>query len=261
MIPRYFCSKRKPISFHDANFHAILSDMVLSSSDENLLAERLSFWQHLTAEEKRFIMANTSSVTYPAQYTLRTGDRSCIGIIAIKKGQLRVYMLSPEGRNITLFRLEKHNICVLSAACVLDAIMFDVCIDTEAETEALIINSSAFKKLTETNIYVKEFSYELAAERFSDIMWTMQQILFMSFDRRLAIFLAGEIDKSGKNTIALTHEQIAVYTGSAREVVTRMLKYFSAEGIVSLSRGIITVLNPEKLKKIASLPQPACVTG
>ncbi len=78
-------------------------------------------------------------------------------------------------------------------------------------------------------------------------MWAMQQILFMSFDKRLAIFLIDELAKTGGDTVRLTHEQIAKYMGSAREVVTRMLKYFANEGIVTLSRGAVTVTDREKL--------------
>jgi len=225
--------------------------MILSSADEQFLASRLKFWDKLSPEEKRSIIASSSTVHYSAQYRLRTGDRSCIGIIAIKNGQLRVSILSPEGRDITLFRLSSGQVCVLSAACILDAITFDICIESESETDALIVKADMFRRLSETNIYMKEFSYELAAERFSEVMWTMQQILFMKFDQRLAVFLLRETEKNGNLHINLTHEQIARYTGSAREVVTRMLNYFSSENIVALSRGTVTVLDNVKLKKIA----------
>ena len=88
--------------------------------------------------------------------------------------------------------------------------------------------------------------------RFSEVMWVMQQILFMSFDRRLAIFLLDESSKLGSDTIKLTHEQIAKYMGSAREVVSRMLKYFISEGIVSSSRQDgIKILDKKRLRAIA----------
>ncbi|MEG1868671.1 MAG: helix-turn-helix domain-containing protein, partial [Clostridiales bacterium] len=91
---------------------------------------------------------------------------------------------------------------------------------------------------------------KLATTRFSQVMWAMQQILFMTMDKRLAIFLNDELLKTKGDTIKLTHEQIAKYMGSAREVVSRMLKYFAQEGMVELSRGGIKIIDHEKLKKL-----------
>jgi len=97
----------------------------------------------------------------------------------------------------------------------------------------------------------KIFALESAVSSFSDIMWVMQQILFMSMDKRLAIFLLDEISKTGKDTVKLTHEQIAKYMGSAREVVSRMLKYFSTEGLVSVSRSDgVRILDKKRLRAL-----------
>ena len=81
-------------------------------------------------------------------------------------------------------------------------------------------------------------------------MWVMQQILFMSMDKRLAVFLLDETAKNGTDTVKLTHEQIAKYMGSAREVVSRMLKYFAAEGLVSVSRGGIRLIDKSRLRDL-----------
>lgn len=81
-------------------------------------------------------------------------------------------------------------------------------------------------------------------------MWVMQQILFMSMDRRLAIFLSDESARTGSETISLTHGQIARYMGSAREVVSRVLKYFAGEGIVEVSRGGIKIIDKKRLRKL-----------
>ena len=225
--------------------------MAVSPSDEQYIADHLVFWQHLSAQEKRMLVSGAAVVRYPARYTLRTGDRTCIGILLVRTGQLRVSLLSQEGRSVTLFRIQPGNVCVLSASCVLDAISFDVCIDTETDTEVIVIEPQIFRRLADSNIYVKEYGYETAAERFTEVMWTMQQILFMKFDRRLALYLCGCADRTGKNTINLTHEQIAADTGSAREVVSRMLNYFASEKAVTLSRGSIEITDIAKLRKIA----------
>lgn len=219
---------------------------------ETLFEQYFSFWEHLTPAEKSLLLNNTSSQKYAKGANLHSTDNDCIGIFLIKRGIMRTYILSEEGREITLYRLYEGELCILSATCILSSINFDVHIDAETDCEILLISSSAFAEVSRKNIYVECFSYKLAADRFSDVMLVMQQILFMSFDRRLAIFLWDELVKgdSENNTICLTHEQVAKYMGSAREVVTRMLKYFANEGIVELSRGGIKIIDKKKLRSL-----------
>ena len=217
-----------------------------------LFAKNFSFWKHLTQEQQDLLCASTASVCYPKGTVIHSGSEDCVGVLLVKRGQLRTYLLSENGRDVTLYRLFADDVCVLSASCVLEAITFDVFIDAEEDTEIFLINSLVFRRLAEENIYVKCFGYELATTRFSDVMWAMQQILFMGVDRRLAIFLLDESAKTDAEEIRLTHEQIARYMGSAREVVTRMLKYLAGEGAVELSRGGIRILSKEKLRALAA---------
>ena len=101
-------------------------------------------------------------------------------------------------------------------------------------------------------MHAEAFTYRQATERFSDCIWVMQQVLFMSFDRRLAVFLSDELARGGQDRIAMTHDQIARHLGTAREVVSRMLKYFEQEGIVELGRGSVTVLDRTRLRNLAA---------
>ena len=142
-------------------------------------------------------------------------------------------------------------ICMLAASCVIESIDFDVFVDADQDSELILINPKVLADLSRDNIYVENFSLNIVAKRFSEVMWAMQQILFMSFDRRLAVFLCKEAEKTGSNRINLTHEQIARYLGSAREVVSRMLKYFSAEGLVHLLRGGVEIVDMKRLKTLA----------
>lgn len=216
----------------------------------DLFITNLSFWERLSEDEKYFLCSNAMPVKYAKGENVHGGGEDCVGVLLIKSGQLRVYMLSEDGRDITLYRLFKGDVCILSASCVLEAITFDVFIDAEEDAEVLLIGSAIFHQLADRNIYVKCFGYQLATIRFSDVMWAMQQVLFMSADKRLAIFLIDELSKNGGDEIRLTHEQIARYMGSAREVVSRMLKYFAQEGIVTLSRGGLRVIDKEKLRRL-----------
>lgn len=232
------------------NNNIYIGDIMINSNDIKYLSSKLSFWPHISEKEKNLLINSTISYSYNKNSNIHSKNNDCVGVVIIKKGCLRVYIISEDGKEITLYRLYENDVCILSASCILKNITFDVNIDIEEDSEILLINSTIFSKLSAQNIYVENFALKSAADKFSDVMWTMNQILFMSFDKRLAIFLYEEMIKDSSNTINLTHNQIAKYIGSAREVVTRMLKYFASEGIVELSRGKIIIINKNKLKNI-----------
>ncbi len=213
------------------------------------IKKTLSFWDKLSSLEQKLILQNAIIKTYPQGQTIHNGDQDCIGVLLIKSGELRTYILSEDGRDITLYRLGQGDVCILSASCIIENITFDVHIDAEKKSSVIIISPSVFQKICSQNIYAENFSYKSTIDRFSDVMWALQQILFMSFDKRLTIFLLDEISKNGSTLIEMTHEQIAKYIGSAREVVSRMLKYFEKEGFVKLSRGKIEVIDKVQLRK------------
>lgn len=215
-------------------------------------ARNFEFWDKLTEQQKAVLTKNTLKARYKKGETIHGGRDECVGVIFVIKGCLRAYILSDEGREITLFRLYDGDTCMLSASCVMDSITFDVFIDAEEDTEAFLINTEIYRGVASENVYFENYLLNKVIEHFSDVMWTMQQILFMSFDKRLAIFLTDEASKTGSDTIKLTHEQIAKYVGSAREVVSRMLKYFSQEGLVSVSRSGIEILDRKRLLALAA---------
>lgn len=215
----------------------------------SIYRETFPFWEKVPDRDKDYICQNSYDVTYPKGKNVHGGDE-CSGVILVRSGSLRLYMMSDEGKDITLYRLYKGDLCMLSASCVLDAITFDVFVDAEEDSECCVISGPAFAAVSERNPDIRIFALETAVSRFSDVMWVMQQILFMSMDKRLAIFLSDELARTGSSAIGLTHEQIARYMGSAREVVSRMLKYFASEGIVEVSRGGVAILDKERLRKL-----------
>lgn len=210
---------------------------------------QLDFWEHLSDSEKSIIENSITKVAYEKGYNLHSAENECLGVILIQSGELRTYILSEDGREVTLYRLSSGDTCVLSASCVLNSITFDVHIDAQADTNAYLLNISTFSRLSKNNIYVENFALRKSVERFSDVMWALEQLLFMRFDKRLAIFLLDEMLKTNSSEINLTQEQIAKYIGSAREVVSRMLKSFQTQGILEQSRGMIHITNREKLKE------------
>jgi CRP/FNR family transcriptional regulator len=209
------------------------------------------FWEKMSQSDKETFMRSSYNVKFEKGTNIHNGNE-CTGVILIKSGSLRLYLLSDEGKEITLYRLFPGDMCILSASCVLNTITFDVFIDSEENSECVVVGGCAYEDLAKRMPEAKIFALEAATSTFSDIMWVMQQILFMSMDRRLAIFLLDEASKTGSDIIKLTHEQIAKYMGSAREVVSRMLKYFSAEGLVFSSRSEgIKILDKKRLRALA----------
>lgn len=209
------------------------------------------FWGKLSATDKETFCRSSHRMHFEKGTNVHDGNE-CTGVILIKTGSLRLYILSDEGKEITLYRLFAGDMCMLSASCVLNSVTFDVFVDSEEDSECIVIGGCAYAEISERVPEVKIFSLEAAVSRFSDVMWVMQQILFMSMDKRLAIFLSDEISKRGGDTVSLTHEQIAKYMGSAREVVSRMLKYFSNEGLVEVSRKGVKILDKKRLRAMCS---------
>lgn len=220
---------------------------------EAVFAERFPFWEKLTAEQRDRLCRHTTAVRFAGGQNIHGAGGDCTGAVFIRSGQARAYMLSEEGREITLYRLFAGDLCMLSASCVLRSITFDVFLDALEETDAFIINPGVIAQLCDECVWVDNFCLQMATERFSDVMWAMQQILFMRFDRRLAVFLLDELSKTGGDTVRLTQEQIARYIGSAREVVSRMLREFAGDGTVEVSRGGVRVLDRAGLRRRAGI--------
>lgn len=220
-------------------------------TNDNTYEKLFPFWEKLSENDKEKLYRFSYPVKYSSGTVIHGGGSECTGAIIVKNGCIRVYIMSDEGREITLYRLYSGDVCMLSASCVLKSITFDVLVDAAQDSDCVIVNGKAFSEVSDQNIYVKNYALETAVSRFSDVMWIMQQILFMSLDKRLAIFLWDEMQKTESDKIHLTHEQIAKYMGSAREAVSRMLKYFANEGIVTLSRNGVQIIDRKKLRKLA----------
>lgn len=217
---------------------------------ENIYKENFPFWEKISDADREYICQNSHMLTYPKGRNIHNGEE-CSGVIFVRSGSLRLYIMSDEGKEITLYRLHRGDLCMLSASCVLDAVTFDVFVDAEEDSQCCVVSGPAFAAVSQRNPDIRIFALETAVSRFSDVMWVMQQVLFMSMDKRLAIFLSDESARTGSDTVTLTHGQIARYMGSAHEVVSRMLKYFAGEGIVEVSRGGVTILDKKRLRDLA----------
>ena len=215
------------------------------------LAEYLPFFPKLSPRQQQLLLDSLEPMEAKAGTVVHNGHLDCLGLLIIQSGQLRVYALSSEGREVTLYRLFDRDICLFSASCVMPDIQFEVVVEAEKDTKLWVIPSCLFKELMEESAAVANYANQLISSRFSEVMWLMEQIMWKSFDKRLAGFLLEECALEGSESLKLTHERIAAHLGTAREVVTRMLRYFQSEGMVRLSRGEITITDEKGLRKLA----------
>lgn len=208
---------------------------------------KLPFWAHLSAMQRELFLSQIKKVHYEAGEAVISEKNNCLGALFILRGKLRVYLLAEDGRQITIYRLQAGEACVLTASCALPAINLDVQIDAEENAALLLIPTSVFSALMQENIYLEAFAYRLTCEHFSSIMAAVEKIFFMSLEQRVATFLVEEAAQRSSAFIPITQEKLAMAIGSAREAVSRTLNQFSKAGIVSLSRGSIQILDPDAL--------------
>jgi len=207
-------------------------------------------WDKLTKAQQEHLSSGVTFHRVKKGTIVHNGSLECTGLILVKTGQLRAYFLSNEGREITLYRLFDMDICLLSAPCIMRSIQFDVVVEAEKDTEIWIIPPYAYKTIMEESVAVANYTNELMASRFSEVMWLMEQIMWRSMDKRLAGFLLEESAIEDTDKLKLTHEIIANHLGTHREVVTRMLRYFQSEGMVRLTRGAVELMDKKRLAEL-----------
>ena len=208
-------------------------------------------WEQLTFVQQQQLKGSAISRTVKKWTVLHNGNLDCTGLLLIRRGQLRSYILPDEGREITLYRLFDRDICLFSASCMMRSIQFEMMIEAEKDTELWIVPADIYQNVMQESAPVSNFTNEIMAARFSEVMWLMEQIMWKSFDKRLAAFLLEESALEGDNTLKLTHEIIANHLGTAREVVTRMLRYFQSEGMVKLARGTVEICEERRLQELS----------
>lgn len=207
-------------------------------------------WNKLSSTEQQTLLQAATVHTASKGTIIHNGGNECTGLLLVGAGQLRAYILSEEGREITIYRLFERDMCLFSASCIMNSIQFEITVEAEKDTEFWLIPSKKYKQLIHESTAVANYTNEIMATRFSDVMWLMEQILWKSFDKRLAEFLLQESDLENSLVLKTTHEIIGNHLGNPREVVTRMLRYFQNEGMVNLTRGTIEITNREKLERL-----------
>lgn len=207
-------------------------------------------WDKLTPAQQEKIAGHAARRIAAKGTVLHNGSANCTGLLLVEHGQLRSYILSDEGREITLYRLFDRDICLFSASCMMRSIQFEMMIEAEKDTELWIVPAEIYQSIMQESAPVSNFTNEIMATRFSEVMWLMEQIMWKSFDKRLAAFLLEESALEETSILKITHETIANHLGTAREVVTRMLRYFQSEGMVKLTRGAVEITDEAALEEL-----------
>lgn len=215
-------------------------------------ASYFAVWDQLTPSQQEHLLQTTVFQQVKKGTILHGGQEDCLGLILVCRGQLRAYLLSEEGREVTICRFFDRDVCLFTAACVLPNMMFDVFIEAEKDTALWVVPACLFQNLSQESLPIANYSRDLITHHFSQLMWLMEQIMWKSFDKRLAKFLVEESAVENTHALKITHEKIANHMGTAREVVTRMLRYFQEEGMLRLTRGTVELLDLPRLKRLAN---------
>ena len=213
------------------------------------LRDFFPIWNQLASGQQETLIESTIQRAIPKGTLLHSGSMDCTGLLLVQHGQLRAYILSEEGREITLYRLLEGDICLFSASCMMRSIQFEVMIEAEKDTELWIIPADSYKSVMDQSAPLANFTNEVMAGKCSDVMGLLEQILWKRFDQRLAGFLLEESALEGTDVLKITHETIGSHLGNPREVVTRMLRYFQNEGLVKLARGTVEITNRAAMQK------------
>jgi CRP/FNR family transcriptional regulator len=208
-------------------------------------------WDRLTQTQQQEILRSAATREFKKGTVLYDGTTGCTGFIVVQSGQLRAYITSEDGREISVYRLFERDICLMSASCILNSIQFDISIQAERDTSVWIIPPELFQRIMQESAPLANYVGEIMQQRLSDVMWIIEQILWKRLDKRIAAFLLEEAALEESLKLTTTHEQIARHLGTAREVVTRMLRTFQSEGLVRVSRGSIEITDEKRLAALA----------
>ena len=216
---------------------------------EKQFQEMLPFFKTLNPGEKSgFIKQSQILEGEPGKVIVEAGA-VCQKVYFVLEGSLRVFQLSEEGREMTLYRAKKGEACLFSLTCIMKEESLNTVTVVEEKAKLVGIPVAYFEELMSKNLEFQRYFLRRLLHKISTLVLRTEAVTFVSIDERLAKYLQEHFLKNASATLSTTHEKIAVEIGTAREVVSRTLKLFQEEGIIKVSRGKVTLLSPEKLNK------------
>lgn len=211
---------------------------------------KLPFAPYATEEEMRLAAQYAYTASFTKGEVVHTRSQAeVLGLALVTAGSLCASMISDEGKQILLYRLEPGDSCVFTSGCVLNLLNYDTMVEAVTPGTMLVIPETALRRLTQ-NPRIENALSRLALNRCAQIMRVLERMLFTRVDKRLAAYLLQEMERSGQREVRQTHEQLARDISSVREVVSRTLARFAREGLISLHRGMIRVEQPQRLREL-----------
>jgi CRP/FNR family transcriptional regulator len=195
------------------------------------------------------LFEHAALVQIPAHQFICLEGNKCSGIPLVLEGRARVYKLSESGREITLYRVEPGDSCILTASCIMSGIEFPAFVATETDVEAIVVPPAVLHRWVNQYEVWSEFLWAMLATRFAEVISLVEEVAFQRVDKRTADYLVHAVDADG--IIKKTHQDIAADIGTSREVISRILKEFEHSGLVTLSRGEIHADDLKELRRAA----------
>ena len=210
---------------------------------------RFPLLDELSAAGRSRLAAATRHVTLePHAQVLQRGDEVA-GAYLVERGALRVYYVSAEGREGTLYWIDPGQSCILALNCLFSRLAYPAWVEADStETEVAVIAGDTYRELFLSEPPVQRFTFDALATRLFDLMTLMQETASLGLEQRVAAHLLRRA--AGAPTLETTHEQIAHHLGSSREVVSRVLRNIARGGALSLSPGSIVILDAAKLRAL-----------
>lgn len=198
--------------------------------------------------EKDWSQTEMRTVTPATPHSIREGHLLQHAMF-ILKGSVRIYKVSEQGREVTLYRVQDGQSCVLMMASILGEVAYEASASIEVETEVLLIPVQLFKQWIDTCQPLKQFVFKQMIQRVTSVMDLLENIAFKPIPYRIADFL---INHSTANDpiIKITHEQLAIELGTAREVISRALKDFTSKNILVSRRGHLQITDRSLLLQL-----------
>lgn len=213
------------------------------------IMEVLPFIEELNVEEQQLLLKNTYEMKYPAGQYLVENGLMCENVYVVLEGLIRIYNVSEEGREITYYRVGSGETCLFTMGCILEHKPFDAMAQVEKASRVLAIPGYIFEELMNMNPGFRNYVIKRLLMTITDLMMLTEEVTFHSMNKRLASFLINAKHQQGGQTIKATHEFISQELGTAREVVSRMLKELEKKEILLLSRGKILLKDMKALER------------
>lgn len=195
----------------------------------------------------QLLMASSTLVAIPAGQQVFYPGSPCENYLLLLDGQVKVQLMSENGREILLYQVGSGDSCVLTTSCLISGECYPAEGITETDVTAFAVSAFAFHRCLEQSSFFRAFVFKNFSARLANLINRMESVVFGSIDQRLAKILLA----SGNSTINKTHQELAYELGSAREVVSRHLKQFEKQGWVSLNRGVVEIIGRDAIKQLA----------